>query len=179
MRYFIALLLLHSAVAQNDACWPTADCTTSFQQTECDGCINADSEYWCTGVGSGYYAPQGACTWGQDPSSGGGGGGTATCDFQAPTNGGRGDCPDPMSHDTTCEPTCDAGYTLSGTSSCNDGTLTSATCEADSGGGADCVGDRDCTAILASYNTAGCCGGDGGGCSTDRAEYKACNCCNN
>lgn len=176
---------MYCLVKISPICWPAADCTTKYQQTECDGCINAPSEYWCTGDSSDWYAPQGACTWGSQPSGGGSSEGGTTeggqqCDsITVPANGGQGDCDlsTGLAHDTTCTPTCDTGYTLSGLSSCNDGTFTSATCVADSGGGAGCT--RDCVDILESYNAAGCCGGDGGDCSTDVAEYKACDCCNN
>ena len=56
----------------------------------------------------------------------------ATCDASAaPTNGGTGDCTSTLASGSTCQPTCDMGYTVSGTSSCSDGTLTAATCVAD------------------------------------------------
>jgi len=51
------------------------------------------------------------------------------CDASAaPTNGGAGDCTSSLASGSTCQPTCDSGYTVSGTSSCSLGTLTAATC---------------------------------------------------
>ena len=51
------------------------------------------------------------------------------CDASnAPTNGGVGDCTRFLPSGSTCQPTCDSGYIVSGTSSCTDGTLTAATC---------------------------------------------------
>ena len=51
------------------------------------------------------------------------------CDASAPpANGGLGDCTTYLANGSTCQPTCNAGYTVSGTSSCSAGTLTSATC---------------------------------------------------
>jgi len=53
------------------------------------------------------------------------------CDASAaPTNGGVGDCTDTLASGSTCQPTCDSGYTVSGSSSCTTGSLTAATCEA-------------------------------------------------
>ena len=55
----------------------------------------------------------------------------ATCDAtSAPTNGAIGDCTSTLASGSTCQPTCNTGYTVSGTSSCYDGTLTAATCSA-------------------------------------------------
>ena len=51
------------------------------------------------------------------------------CDASAaPENGGIGDCTSSLASGSTCQPTCDSGYTVSGTSSCSLGTLTAATC---------------------------------------------------
>ena len=51
------------------------------------------------------------------------------CDASAaPENGGIGDCTSSLASGSTCQPTCDDGYTVSGTSSCSLGTLTAATC---------------------------------------------------
>ena len=51
------------------------------------------------------------------------------CDASAPpSNGGVGDCINSLASGSTCQPTCNAGYTVSGTSSCDAGTLTAATC---------------------------------------------------
>ena len=58
---------------------------------------------------------------------------SANCDAStAPTNGGVGDCTNSLASGSTCQPTCDSGYTVSGTSSCSAGTLTAATCDAPS-----------------------------------------------
>ena len=46
----------------------------------------------------------------------------------APANGAVGDCTSSLASGSTCRPTCDTGYTVSGTSSCSLGVLTSATC---------------------------------------------------
>ena len=59
----------------------------------------------------------------------------ATCDAPcdasvAPTNGAVGDCTSALAPGSTCQPTCDSGYTVSGPSSCIAGSLTAATCEA-------------------------------------------------
>ena len=55
------------------------------------------------------------------------------CDASAaPTNGGAGDCTNSLASGSTCQPTCNSGYTVSGSSSCSLGTLTAATCSADS-----------------------------------------------
>ena len=52
-----------------------------------------------------------------------------TCDASSPpTNGDVGTCTSSLAYGATCQPTCDSGYTVSGTSSCNAGTLTAATC---------------------------------------------------
>ena len=54
-----------------------------------------------------------------------------TCDASAPpTHGGVGDCTNSLASGSTCQPTCNSGYTVSGTSSCREGTLTAATCSA-------------------------------------------------
>ena len=57
-------------------------------------------------------------------------GSSANCDAStAPTNGGVGSCTNSLASGSTCQPTCDSGYTVSGTSSCTAGTLTAATCD--------------------------------------------------
>ena len=46
------------------------------------------------------------------------------CDAStAPTNGGVGSCTSSLASGSTCQPTCDSGYTVSGTSSCSAGTI--------------------------------------------------------
>eukprot|EP00933_Yihiella_yeosuensis_P059068 TRINITY_DN5999_c1_g2_i1.p1 TRINITY_DN5999_c1_g2~~TRINITY_DN5999_c1_g2_i1.p1 ORF type:complete len:1024 (-),score=138.79 TRINITY_DN5999_c1_g2_i1:56-2833(-) len=53
------------------------------------------------------------------------------CDAsRPPTNGAKGDCHAEVAHATKCQPTCNAGYTVSGTSTCHLGRLTPATCRA-------------------------------------------------
>ena len=55
------------------------------------------------------------------------------CDAStAPTNGGVGSCTSSLASGSTCQPTCNSGYTVSGTSSCSAGTLTAATCDVSS-----------------------------------------------
>ena len=55
----------------------------------------------------------------------------ALCDASAaPSNGSVGNCTNSLASGSTCQPTCDSGYTVSGTSSCDAGTLTAATCSA-------------------------------------------------
>ena len=50
------------------------------------------------------------------------------CDASAvPANGAVGTCTSTLASGSTCQPTCNTGYTVSGTSSCYDGALTSAT----------------------------------------------------
>ena len=50
-----------------------------------------------------------------------------SCDAStAPTNGGLGNCTDTLEIGSTCQPTCDAGYTLFGERSCVDGTTVDA-----------------------------------------------------
>merc|ERR1719265_2368096 len=53
------------------------------------------------------------------------------CDATAaPTNGDTGDCPGSLASGSTCQPTCQPGYIVSGSSSCLAGALTAATCQA-------------------------------------------------
>ena len=47
-------------------------------------------------------------------------------------NGAVGTCTDTLASGSSCQPECDAGYTVSGTSSCLDRVLTSATCNSSS-----------------------------------------------
>ena len=56
-----------------------------------------------------------------------------TCDAStAPTNGGVGTCTSALASGSTCQPTCNSGYSVSGVSSCSAGTLSAATCVASS-----------------------------------------------
>ena len=51
----------------------------------------------------------------------------AWCDASAhPMNGNKGDCPSDLASGATCQPTCDAGHTVSGTTSCTAGALAAA-----------------------------------------------------
>ena len=51
------------------------------------------------------------------------------CDASAaPANGAVGDCTSTLASGSTCQPTCNAGYTVSGTSSCLAETFTTAEC---------------------------------------------------
>ena len=81
----------------------------------------------------------------------------ATCDASAaPTNGAVGDCTSTLASGSTCQPTCNTGYTVSGTSSCYDGTLTAATCSAspcDASAAPANGAVGDCTSTLASGST--------------------------
>ena len=81
----------------------------------------------------------------------------ATCDAtSAPTNGAIGDCTSTLASGSTCQPTCNAGYTVSGTSSCTLGTLTAATCSAnpcDASAPPANGAVGDCTSTLASGST--------------------------
>ena len=52
----------------------------------------------------------------------------SSCDAStAPTNGAVGTCTSSLASGSTCQPTCNSGYTVSGVSSCSAGTLTAAT----------------------------------------------------
>ena len=54
------------------------------------------------------------------------------CDvIPTPANGGKGNCASSLSSGSTCRPTCQTGYTLSGDHSCDAGVLTSGTCNPD------------------------------------------------
>ena len=83
----------------------------------------------------------------------------ATCDADpcdasaAPANGGVGTCDASIESGSSCQPACDAGYTVSGVSSCTTGVLTAATCSADpclAVGAPSNGGAGDCGASLAS-----------------------------
>jgi surface protein len=76
------------------------------------------------------------------------------CDAAVPpAKGGAGTCTDTLASGSSCTPTCDTGYTVSGASSCLDRVLTSATCAANpcDASGAIANGNlNDCTSSLAS-----------------------------
>jgi len=68
-------------------------------------------------------------------------------------NGAVGTCTDTLASGSSCQPECDAGYTVSGTSSCLDRVLTSATCSpspCDASGAIANGNLNDCTSSLAS-----------------------------
>merc|ERR1712205_64593 len=79
------------------------------------------------------------------------------CDASAaPANGDVGDCTSTLASGSTCQPTCNVGYTVSGTSSCTLGTLTAATCSAnpcDASASPANGAVGDCTSTLASGST--------------------------
>ena len=78
------------------------------------GATAFNARFVCDGADDG---PPNTCVIGDD------------CDASAaPANGGVGDCTGSLPSGSTCQPTCDDGYTVSGTSSCSLGTLTAATC---------------------------------------------------
>ena len=71
------------------------------------------ADYTCTNVPDG---PASSCV-------------EKTCDASTPpTNGGVGNCTSILASGATCQPTCNAGYGVSGKTSCTTGTLTAATC---------------------------------------------------
>ena len=76
------------------------------------------------------------------------------CDASnAPTNGDAGTCTNSLANGASCTPTCDDGYTLSGTRTCNDGTLTdTAVCYGNSCDASSVITNgalNDCTTTLA------------------------------
>ena len=79
------------------------------------------------------------------------------CDASAaPTNGAVGTCTSTLASGSTCQPSCNAGYTVSGTSSCTLGALTAATCSAnpcDASAAPVNGAVGDCTSTLASGST--------------------------
>ena len=96
------------------------DCTNSLTSgSTCQP--TCDSGYTVSGTSSCSAGTLTAATCSADP-----------CDASTPpTNGGVGDCTNSLASGSTCQPTCDSGYTLLGTSSCDTGKLTAATCSAD------------------------------------------------
>ena len=92
----------------------------------------------------------------------------ATCELPcdasvAPQNGGPGDCTSQLKPGSNCQPTCNAGFALSGKTSCRAGKLTAATCSCPHGSLIDgeCVCDAEyygspmCTACPAGKYSAG------------------------
>jgi hypothetical protein len=78
------------------------------------------------------------------------------CGVSEPTNGDMGSCPGSLISGSTCQPTCDPGYTVSGTTSCNAGTLTMATCSVNPCNAAGAIANgiaSPCTNALSSGST--------------------------
>ena len=78
----------------------------------------------------------------------------SSCDASgAITNGAPGECSSTLASGSSCTPTCDAGYTLSGSRSCSDGTFTdTAVCSGDSCDASNPITNgvlNDCTSTLA------------------------------
>ena len=113
----------------------------------------------CCGYGIGYYSLHldGVLVYDSDGQYGGG----EIVDFNvdtssAPENGGVGDCPSSLPSGSTCQPTCDEGYIVSGVSSCSLGTLTTATCDpapCDASASPVNGGVGDCPSSLSSGST--------------------------
>ncbi|OUS48462.1 hypothetical protein BE221DRAFT_58418, partial [Ostreococcus tauri] len=81
-----------------------------------------------------------------------------TCDASAaPTNGGVGNCTNSLASGSTCQPTCNSGYAVSGPSACAEGALTAATCvtepTCDASAAPTNGGVGNCTNSLASGST--------------------------
>ena len=109
-----------SALAAGSSCQPT--CNSGYTVTGVTTCVAATSEH-----------EDNAFKWTQSDTTL-----TAakcvevTCDASAaPANGDVGTCTSAMAAGSTCQPTCNSGYTVSGVTTCaSDGTLTAATCGA-------------------------------------------------
>jgi len=110
------------------SCQTPSTCTASSDSSK-DG---SDGTFYCINGGT-IGGTTGSCTC-TSCNAGYGGASCQTanpCDASgAPTNGGVGDCTSSIASGGTCQPTCNTGYTVSGTSSCVAGTLTAATCSA-------------------------------------------------
>jgi hypothetical protein len=81
----------------------------------------------------------------------------ASCNSQiAPANGSYGNCGTTLASGTSCQPTCAAGYTVSGPHTCFEGVLTRATCNANACSARGSISDGnygDCPASLGSGST--------------------------
>ena len=82
----------------------------------------------CCEYGIGYYSLHLDGVLVHDSDGEYGSGETVDFNVEAPENGGVGDCPSSLPSGSSCQPTCDEGYIVSGVSSCSLGTLTAATC---------------------------------------------------
>ena len=93
------------------------------------------------------------------------GGGGKSCDAShPPANGGAGTCTTKLSDGKTCQPTCNPGYTASGTTSCKNGQLTAATCK------------KPSTTMYSCDSKTGLCSKDPGGTHSDQSTCnQACN----
>jgi hypothetical protein len=81
-----------------------------------------------------------------------------SCTVTLPTNGGMGDCPSSLPSGSSCTPTCDSGYTLSGSRSCSAGILTdTAVCSGNSCDASGAIPNGDpgsaCTSTLAHWSS--------------------------
>ncbi|ACO70130.1 hypothetical protein MICPUN_53851 [Micromonas commoda] len=130
----------------NDACWanPCGACSFDCPHRSTHSTHTACSEFTSyTSSACSYDGPPTA--WVRKDNA---------CDAAVPpANGAAGTCSDTLVSGSSCQPTCDAGYTVSGTSSCLDRVLTSAACspapcDASSPPANGAVGD--CTSSLAS-----------------------------
>ena len=115
-------------ILENGACVNIDECTTGTHTCATDGsevCTDTDGGFTC-GCASTHFLNPNADGCQLCPNCL-----PKTCDASAaPTNGGVGDCTNDLADGATCQPTCDIGYVVSGTSSCSQGTLTAATCNA-------------------------------------------------
>ncbi|OUS48461.1 hypothetical protein BE221DRAFT_59204, partial [Ostreococcus tauri] len=93
-----------------------------------------------------------------------------TCDASAaPTNGGVGNCTNSLASGSTCQPTCNSGYAVSGPSACAGGALTAATaCAGGALTAATCVTEPTCDASAAPTN------GGVGNCTNSLASGSTC-----
>ena len=135
-----------SALAAGSSCQPT--CNSGYTVTGVTTCVAATSEH-----------EDNAFKWTQSDTTL-----TAakcvevTCDASAaPANGDVGTCTSAMAAGSTCQPTCNSGYQVSGVTSCSsDGTLTAATCDAITcdASAAPANGEvGDCTSAMAAGST--------------------------
>jgi len=90
------------------------ECTCKNGKEATDRSCDVDGGESCTACDAGYTLVGQECY--------------APCDSsEAPLNGAVGTCTSTLFYGT-CQPECNTGYTVSGTTSCEDGTLTAATC---------------------------------------------------
>jgi len=70
--------------------------------------------------------PDDQCEWSNDTCVAK----SSSCTLTPPENGASGDCTDTLASGSSCQPSCNSGYTVLGKSWCDMGTLTAATCQA-------------------------------------------------